>query len=153
MRGADGSRRDTIPFRSEPARAHVPEDFLERSATINGEESGHVLEEEGDGAALAEDAEDVRPEPSIVIDSAPLAGDACPLAGETGNDEIHAAAIEPAVEGLEIVPYRSRIQGTLRHSSDEDARRVGLSFNKTHTLKTGQNHPGSEIETSVPGAE
>lgn len=35
VRGTDGTRGNTVPFRSPPARAQVPDDFLEGSATVN----------------------------------------------------------------------------------------------------------------------
>jgi hypothetical protein len=79
------------------------------------------------------DAPDFRPEPSPVGDAEPLTSDAGALAGEAGNDEIHAVAVRSAIEGFQIVVDRTWIQGTFDHSTCEDRSREGLPLNSTHT--------------------
>lgn len=153
MRGTDGGRGDTIPLRSPPARCQVPEDFLECSTTVNGEEAGDVLGEEPSGATLDGDPPDLGPEPSLVVGSEPLPGDAGSLAGESGSDEIHSAAQRSAVEGLQIVPYRGWSQGASFHLMSEDGSSVGLPLDSSHKAKSGASDSSGALEAAVPGAE
>lgn len=152
VRGADGGRGNVIPFRSPPARGQRVEDFAER-VPWGGEQSGDVLEEQPSGAGLSHDAPALGPQPPDVVDASPSPGNAVSLAGDSCNNEIHSAAIRAAIEGLEIVPYRSRIHGTLVHSSDDDGCGVGLPLDNTHKTKIGQNQPDSAIEPEDPAAD
>lgn len=153
MRGTDGCRGNTVPLRSEPARCQVPEDLLECSATVNGEESWDVLDEEPCRVELAEDSEDEGPEPSLVVDALPFPGDAGALTWKTGNDEIHSAAIRFAVEGFQIVPDRTWIQGTFAHSTCEDGSRIGLPLDSSHSPNSRASANDGAIESAVSGAE
>jgi hypothetical protein len=79
-----------------------------------------------------------------------LAGDAERLAGETGSDEIHAAAPWATVEGGEVRPDRSLIQPRLCHPRHESGRCVGIPLNVSHG--SGDAAQG-KLESSVAGAE
>lgn len=153
MRGTDGSRGNTVPFRIPPARAKVVEDLLERAAAVDGEEPGNVLEEEPRGAALDGDSPDLGPQPAGVIDAEPFAGNAGALTREAGNDEIHSAAIRAAVEGFQIVEDRTRIHGAFDHSTCEDGSWIGLPLDSTHNSNSGTSDSDSDSEPAVSGAK
>lgn len=153
VRGSDGCRGDTVPLRIPPARCQVPEDALERSSTVNGEETWDVFREDPRGVRFLRDAPDLGPEPALVGDAESLASDAGALAGETGNDKIHAVAIRSAIEGFQVVVDRTWIQGTFDHSTCEDRCREGLPLDSTHTTNSGESKAHAEFEPSVSGAE
>jgi hypothetical protein len=153
VRGADGGRGNTVPFRSPPARDQVPEDPLESGSAVNGEKSRDVLGEDPAASGLAGDSPNLGPQPTGIADSEALSGDGGSLAGEPGNDEIHAIAVRVAVEGFQIVPDRAWIQRTLGHSTCEDSSRVGLPLNSTHSANTGESKADGELEATVAGAE
>jgi len=127
--------------------------LAEGRALIDGEQPGHVLDEQHRSSTLARDSPDFGPEPSCVVGSSSFAGDACTLAGETGSDEIHSAAKRSAVEGFQIVEDRAATQGTFDHSTCEDACRVGLPLDRSHNAKGRANHPDPELDASVSAAQ
>jgi hypothetical protein len=149
VRGADGGRRDAVPFRRPPARGQVTDDPVEGP----GEVSGDVLHEQVSGSHLASDAPDLVPEPALVGGAAALAGEGLGLAGVASRDEIHSATPRSAVEGLQVVPDRSVSQLAPCHTGDEDGSRVGLPLDKPHRTHTGASHDHSGVESSEPGAE
>lgn len=153
MRGTDGCRRDTIPFRIPPARAQVPEDPFEGSPAVDREKSRDIFGEQPPRFDFLRDAPDLGPEPALVVDAAPLSGKAGPLARESRNDEIHETAERSAIEGSQIVPDRTWIQGILGHSTCEDGSSVGLPLNSTHKANSWTSETGGELEAAVPGAE
>lgn len=153
VRGADGSRGHTVPFRNPPARGQGAEDLSERGASVDVKQAGHVLDEQHRGTALLDGSPHGRPQPSGVSGSEPLACDAGALTGETGSDEIHAVAVRAAVEGFQIVPDRARIQGTLDHSIREDGSRIGLPLDRTHNANWDASQPEPEFDPSVSGTE
>lgn len=132
MRGADASRGNAIPFRSPPARGQAPEDLLERATFVDGEQPRHVFEEQQRRVTVDDDAPDGRPEPSLVVGSAALAGDRGRLTGEARSNEIHASAPCLAVEGVEIVPDRSRSHRRFFHPGHESGCNVGLPLDNAH---------------------
>jgi hypothetical protein len=153
VRGADGTRGDTVPFRNPPARVQVPEDFRERGSATNGEEPGDVLDEEEPRSDLAGDLPDEGPEPSVVVDPGALSGDRCGLAREARHHEIHHATERAAVEGLEIVPYKKRIQGASLHLICDSGNREGLPLDRHHKATSGHNKPDSQLGTEEASAE
>jgi hypothetical protein len=153
VRGTAGARGDTIPLRNPPARAQVPEDLLECSATVNAENARDVFGKEPARADFLRDAPDFRPEPALVFDAFAFSGDAGALAGKTGNDEIHASAIRLASEGFQIVEDRTWIHGTFGHSTSEDRSRVGLPLDNTHSANSGHSTPDGALEPAVSRAE
>ncbi len=153
VRGADGTRGNTVPLRSPPARAQVPEDFLESSAAVNGKEPGDVLDKEPSRPDLLDDAPDLRPEPPLVFCAEALTRNAGTLTGETCNDEIHSIAIVFAREGFQSVVDRTRIHGTFFHSMSDDRSGVGLPLNNTHKSNSGASNAGPKLEAEVSAAE
>lgn len=113
-----------------------------------------VLNDENRGPARAHDSSDVRPEVALVGGAEALAGLAEWLTRVACRDDIHDATPALAVEGGNVVPGRSRIQGLLRHAGHENGRGEGVPL--THGHKTGSAGEGSadaELEAADPGAE
>jgi hypothetical protein len=92
------------------------------------------------------------PEPPFVGDAEPLPGVGGRLAGEAGSDEIHSAAPRVAVEGREVVPDRSRIQGLVFHPRHEGGRCEGFPLDVTHSaVGVSEGEPESELEPAGAG--
>lgn len=116
--------------------------------------SGDVLSEEPPRTHLVEHPPHVRPQVSGVSDSFPLAGDGVRLAWVARRDEVHASTKRCAVEGCEIVPDRSAIQGLVFHPRHEDGRCVGFPLDVTHgSYPVSQGESKSEVKSSDPGTE
>lgn len=146
VRRANVRRPDQTPLRIEPERGKVGEDDVKSQPKV----SCDVLEENERRVALRDDACDVGPEVSLVVDSELLAGDGEGLAGVARSDEIHATAPAFAVEGREIVPHRREIQGRFLHPIHEDGRCEAVPLDVAHgATPSGQ----SEIDAADAGAE
>lgn len=115
--------------------------------------AGDVLEEAPFGADLADDPRDLGPEVTRVVLALPAAGQAEGLAGVTGSDDMNAAAPRSAVEGSEIVPYRSRSQGRVCHPRHESGRGETVSLDMTHSSVSGLGEVQTEVEASDAGAK
>jgi hypothetical protein len=116
VRRSDSCRREHIPFRIIPDRGQRTEDFSEGAA----KEPWHIFQEDEAGSNFANHSEDVGPYPAFVGCASPLACDGEGLAGWPGRDNIHFAAPRLAVEGGNVIPDRSRIQGFVRHARNKD---------------------------------
>lgn len=149
MRGTNGGRGETAPFRIEPELGKVGEDVWE---TVPNK-SGDVLQEDVARSHVSNDPGNVWPDPSLIIDTSTFPRSAEWLAGETGSDEIHASAPRCAVEGREIVPDRRLIQGRLAHPGHEDGRCVAVPFNVSHSAGGDSGESGDEFEPSIAGAQ
>ena len=146
--GTKVSRAHNAPFRIEPEPGKVSEHSLEAQGKVPAD----ILQEDEAGSYLAKDPSNVRPKVPLVGLASPLARDGEGLAGVAGRDEIHSAAPRSAIEGREIVPDRSRIQGLVFHPGHEDARREGVPLDETNGPRSA-GQLGSEVEASDPGAE
>lgn len=91
VRGSHEACGETIPFRIEPERCQVSEDFCESTAFRHREESAHVFEEDVSGTELFCDAEDFWPEPAIIFLRFALTANRSWLAGKPRCDEIDSA--------------------------------------------------------------
>lgn len=111
-------------------------------------EARDVLDKDGRGSALCENAHDLGPEPAVVAGSFTLAGDGPGLAGKARSDEIHDAAPRSAVEGCSVIPDKSRIQGRTFHPRHEKGRGVGFPLNVTNGDGRGKGEADSEAEPS-----
>jgi hypothetical protein len=127
----------------------VSDDVLE----TKGEMPCDVLEEAPVGADLGDDPGDLRPEVPVVILPFPESAIGKRLAGITARDDMNAAAPRFAVEGSEIVPYKSRSQGRVRHPGHESGRSIGVSLDITHSPISGFGEVEAEIEASDAGAK
>jgi hypothetical protein len=114
---------------------------------------GHVLEEAKNWRHLSDDPGDMWPEMPWILCSLSFSGDRERLARVAANNAIHDSTPRAAVEGLDIVPTRSRIQGLVRHPRHESGRGVSFPFDEAHGAGSGFGEPDSEFESSDPGAE
>ena len=67
------------------------------------------------------------------------------LARVTRSDEIHDSTPRAAVEGREIVPDRSAIQGLVFHPRHEICRRVCFPLDVTDSSNVGHDESQSEL--------
>lgn len=133
------------PFRMPPAVGQFPHDagggpFVELSLGFvhNGgpgrSDSCDVLQKQPLRTAIVCDPQDLEEQAAAFASKAGTpAGDRQVLARETRHDDIHRAAKRPAVEGREIVPDKSRIQGLAFHPCHESGRCVGFPLNEAHS--------------------
>ena len=149
VRGADGCRGDTVPFRNPPARGQV----CEYRAEAQGKVTWDVLAEEEPRVRFPDDAPDVRPEVARIADPATLAGDGEGLAWVSRSDEIHRSTPRATIEGGDVVPDRSLIQGRVCHPRHKNGRAVGLPLNSTHKAMVGSGEADAEVESADACAE
>lgn len=71
VRGTNGRCGEQTPFRIEPETGKIPADTIEPSL-LN--KSGDVLQEHVSGFHVSHDPGNVRPQPSLIIDTTPLPG-------------------------------------------------------------------------------
>lgn len=93
--GANVGRGEQTPLRIEPEVGKVGEDVRKPSGSHN---VGDVLQEDEPRSHVSDDPLCHRPEVSVIVKTAPLAGTGERLAGEAGSDEIHPATPRPSVE-------------------------------------------------------
>lgn len=73
------------------------------------------------------------------------------LARVARRDEIHDSTPRAAIEGREIVPDRSRIQGLFFHPRHEAGRSVGFPLDMAHSsISVSQGKPETELQSSNP---
>lgn len=150
MGGANGGCAETAPFRIEPESGKVPKHDVESSSG----QGSDVLEERQRRGDFFEGAGNMRPEPAGVVEAPSSAGVGEGLAGETGRDDIHAAAPRPAVEGRDVVPDRSLTQPLVFHPRHEDGRRECVPLDIAHSAVPGaEGESEAELEPAGAGAE
>lgn len=153
MGSTDLRRAETAPLRIEPEAGQRAQELPHACPSVDAEESRDVLQKDSCRGHLSDDPGDGRPEPAFVGLASAAASGGCGLAGEAGRDEIHAAAPWAAVEGFEIVPYRSAIQGRVRHPRHESGRRIAVPLDVTHTsVFVVEGELEAELQSSSPGA-
>lgn len=150
VRRPEFARSKTVPFRIEPERGKV----FQHDGEAMPKEPGDVLKEDEAGVDLSDDPDDVGPEPSLVRGPFSLSGDRPGLTREARSDEIHDSTPRSAVEGDEVVPDRSRIQGLVFHPCHESGRCVGFPLDVHHRTKAGsEGEAEAKVEPSHAGTE
>jgi len=124
-------------------------DFGEAEAEMMGD----VLEEDKGRLDLADDAGDMRPEVAWVVGTPALARDGERLARIARSDDVHRAAPRAAIEGGNIVPDNSLIQGRVFHPRHESGCGVGFPFDMAHSTISGDGEDEPEVEPARAGAE
>ena len=148
-------RRADFRRREEACRklvAHADQscgDFGEAEAEMMGD----ILEEDEGWLDLADDAGDVRPEMARVVRAPALARDGERLARIARSDDVHLAAPRAAVEGSNVVPDNSLIQGRVFHPRHESGCGEGFPFDMAHSTISGDGDAEPEIEPARAGAE
>lgn len=112
---ADFRRREEA---CRKAVAHADQscgDFGEAEAEMMGD----ILEEDEGRLDLTDDAGDMRPEVSRIVRTPALARNREWLARIARSDDVHRAAPRAAIEGSNVVPDNSLIQGRVLHPRHE----------------------------------
>jgi hypothetical protein len=114
---------------------------------------GDILEEDEGWFDLIDDASDMRPEVARVIRTAAFARDGERLARIARSDDVHRAAPRAAVEGSNVVPDNSLIQGRVFHPRHESGCGEGFPFDMAHSTKSGDGDGKSEVEPACARTE
>lgn len=146
---ADLRRREEACRKFVAHADHSCGDFGEAEAEMMGD----IFEEDEGRLDLADDAGDMRPEVARVIRTPALARDGERLARIARSDDVHRATPRAAVEGGNIVPDNSLIQGRVFHPRHESGCGVGLPFDMAHSTISGDGDGEPEIEPARAGAE
>ena len=146
---ADFRRREEA---CRKAVAHADQscgDFGEAEAEMMGD----ILEEDEGRLNLADDAGDMRPEVARVVGTPALARDGERLARIARSDDIHRTTPWAAVEGSNVVPDNSLIQGRVFHPRHESGCSEGFPFDMAHSSISGQGDGEPEVDATGAGAE
>ena len=146
---ADFRRREEA---CRKAVAHADQsagDFGEAEAEMMGD----ILEEDEGRFDLADDAGDMGPEVARIVRTSALARDRKRLARIARSDDVHRAAPRAAVEGSNVVPDNSLIQGRVFHPRHESGCGEGFPFDMAHSTIAGDGDGEPEVETASTGAE
>ena len=114
---------------------------------------GDILKEHEGRLDLPDDAGDMRPEVAWIIAAEPSACDGKWLARIACAKEIHRAAPRAAVEGSNVIPDNSLIQGRVFHPRHEDGCGIGLPLDIAHSTISGEGKVQSEVEPACAGTE
>jgi len=113
--------------------------------------AGDVLNENKSRFALIGDASHMRPEVARVLSASATTGVAERLARVSRNDEIHEAAPLSTVEGGEVRPDRSLIQGALLHTRDQYRSGIEFPLHEADGSCRGEGESDAEIEAPDSG--
>jgi hypothetical protein len=151
-RGEDGTLNNV------PCSAKISLDCREAAT----EQLGHVLDEDDDRLDLGDDAEDVGPDPPLVLDLSSLSCAAKRLARDACREDINEATPREAVEGSKVVPHSKRRQDALLHTRRHHCGLIGFPLHHAHGSEPrhGEGDPVLEREHAsaqgkrgdVPGA-
>jgi hypothetical protein len=146
---ADFRRREEA---CRKAVAHADQsagDFGEAEAEMMGD----ILEEDEGRLDLVDDAGDMGPEVARILAAEPSACDRERLARIARSDDVHRAAPRSAVEGSNVVPGNSLIQGRVFHPRHEGGCGKGFPLDIAHSTISGEGKLQSEVEPACAGAE
>jgi hypothetical protein len=146
---ADFRRREEARRKSVAHADQSAGDFGEAEAEMMGD----ILEEDEGRLDLGDNAGDMGPEVARVVRAPALSRDGERLARIARSDDVHRAAPRAAVEGSNVVPDNSLIQGRVFHPRHEDGRGVGFPLDVTHSTISGDGDGKPEIETARAGAQ
>lgn len=150
VRGTDAGRGEHAPLRIEPQVGQRSENLVHPSI----KQPCDVLQEDELGSHVANDARDVRPDPSLVLLRVALAGEGDRLARESRRDDIHDSTPRSAVEGRDIVPDRSRIQGLRFHPRHVNGRGKGFPLDVAHaTVSSAECESDAKLEPADSGTK
>ena len=114
---------------------------------------GDILEEHEGWFDLPDDAGDMWPEVTRILAAKPSACDGKWLARVACAKKIHRAAPRAAIEGSNVIPDNSLIQGRVFHPRHESGCGEGFPFDMAHSTITGDGKVQSEVEPASAGAE
>ncbi len=114
---------------------------------------GDILEEHEGWFDFADDAGDMWPEMARILAAEPSACDGKWLARVPGREEIHRAAPRAAIEGSNVIPDNSLIQGRVFHPRHESGCGEGFPLDIAHSTISGDGDREPEVEPACAGAE
>jgi len=114
---------------------------------------GDILEEDEGWLDLADDPGDMRPEVARIVHTPALARDGERLARIARSDDVHRTAPRAAVEGRNVVPDNSLIQGRVFHPRHESGCGVGFPFDMAHSTISWDGDGEPEVEPASAGAQ
>jgi hypothetical protein len=124
-------------------------DFGESEAEMMGD----IFEKDEGRLDFADDAGDMRPKVAWILGTEPSARDRERLARIARSDDVHRAAPRAAVEGSNVVPDNSLIQGRVFHPRHESGCGEGFPFDMAHSTISGDGDGQSEVEPACAGAQ
>nr|WP_296520899.1 hypothetical protein [Phenylobacterium sp.] len=124
-------------------------DFGEAEAEMMGD----IFEEDEGRFDLGDDAGDMGPEVAWILTAEPSACNRERLARIARSDDIHRAAPRAAIEGSNVVPDNSLIQGRVFHPRHESGCGEGFPFDMAHSTISGEGNGEPEIKPACAGAE
>lgn len=116
MGSANGGRRKQPPFRSEPERGKIADAGVESSGS---NEAWDVLKVDEAGSNLANNAGNVGPYPSVVVEALAGSGGAVWLARESRSDDVHHSTKLSSREVGKVRPNRRWIKAPRFHERDQ----------------------------------
>lgn len=149
MGRADFRRREEACRKAVAHSDQSAGDFGEAEAEMMGD----ILEEHERRFDFADDPGDMRPEVTRVVGTSALARDRERLARIARSDDIHRAAPWAAVEGGNVVPDNSLIQGRIFHPRHESGCGEGFPFDMAHSTISGDGDGKAEVEPASAGAK
>nr|WP_244493600.1 hypothetical protein [Aureimonas sp. N4] len=149
MGSTDFSRRKDACFDRVAQAAKVFEHF----GGSQGEMSFDVLEEAPFWLDLSDDPHDVWPKVPWVSRAETFASERERLTWVSSSEEMNSATQRAAVEGSDIVPDRSVIQGFVRHPSHEGGRRECFPLDETDSAVSGFCDVETELQSANAGTE
>jgi len=114
---------------------------------------GDILEKDEGRLDLTDDAGDMGPEVARILAAEPSARHAEWLARIASSDDIHRASPRSAVEGSNVVPDNSLIQGRVFHPRHESGCGEGFPFDMAHSTISGDGDGKPEVKPASAGAE
>lgn len=120
---------------------------------LSGEVPRYVFAEEHRSPALIENLDGAIEQPSVIIGSEPLAGDAISLAGIARQDAIHCSAPCPSVKGSQVRPDSSRMKPPRFHARDQACGGACFPLHESDAARIGSSDADAEVESSDAGAE
>jgi hypothetical protein len=149
VRRADFCRAEQARRRRVTQAPKVSQDGFE----AEGDVAGDVFEEHPFGAALADDASDLRPEVAGIVGTTAFSGRAEGLAGVTCQDDVEGAAEGPDIETAQIVPNRCRGKVPRTLGGDQDGAGVSLPLDEGASVEAWFGQHDAQIKASAACAE
>ena len=146
---ADFCRAEQARFDCKAQRSKVPENRV----GSQGHMPFDVFEEAPLGIKVSDDSPDVRPEVAGIVLALAPAGEAEGLAGISGSEDMNLSTPRRAVEGGNVIPDRSLIQGLVFHPCHESGRREGFPLDVTNSSIVWFCDVEAEFEAADAGAK
>lgn len=112
-----------------------------------------VFEKAPFGIEFFGNSPDMRPEVARVVFALAPTGKAEGLAGISGSEDMNLSAPRRAVEGGNVIPDRSLIQGLVFHPCHESGRREGFPLDVTNSSVFWFCNVEAEFEATDAGAK